>query len=56
MELKELYASKGELQTTIEITQAKLRQVNEQLIKHLSNGHEGSKAPDNKTNSKIAQK
>lgn len=36
MELKELYAVKGELQTAIEISQTKLRQVNDQLFKALS--------------------
>jgi len=35
-ELKELYALKGEYQTQIEIYQAKLRNINDGLIKALS--------------------
>lgn len=40
MNIEELYKQKGELLTTIEIAQAKLRAVNEQIIKLLNESKE----------------
>ena len=36
MTLKEMYAEKGELTTTLEITQAKLKNINGLIVKELN--------------------
>ena len=55
MTLKELYALKGEYQTAIEINQAKLKNINEQLIRSLSNPNNGEDKPENKDNKATAE-
>ena len=47
MELKELYAKKGELTTQIEIFQAKLQQINQEIIKLLNGGEKDGRNKDN---------
>lgn len=48
MELSELYRLKGELTTTIEVSQAKLREINQQIVNALNSEPKAKEKKDKK--------